>query len=117
MATVTLKVNSTTTDAGPPRIIVFKFKKPYPPTAFLAVLTLTENTSLGSINGRILPGSDASHPGSGNADLPSSVFTPIWNVAPHSNLSVTLIYNDGTGAITSISVTDNSPAAVGPTPP
>jgi len=105
MSSITLQTSKVTLDPGAPRIITFQFKKPYVSAIFLGVLTLTENTGLGSISGVIVPGTDASHGGTCDLQAPTSVIGPIWDFAlSHSKPSVTITYNDSDLQVTQISV-------------
>jgi len=105
MATVTLQTKKVTLDPGTPRIIVFQFKTPVVSPLFLGVLTLTENTGLGSISGVIVPGSDASHPGTCDLQVPTAIFGPIWNFAlSNSKPNVTITYNDTTFQVTQVTL-------------
>ena len=105
MSTITLQTSKVTLDPGPPRIITFQFKKPYVSAIFLAVLTLTENTALGSISGVIVPGTDASHPGTSDLQVPTAILNTIWDYAlSHSKPSVTITYNDSDFQVTQITL-------------
>jgi hypothetical protein len=117
MATITLQTSRVTLDPGPPRIITFQFKKPFVAPVFLSVLTLIENPGLSAIVGAIVPGSDPSHPGTCDLQMPTSLLSPIWDFAlTHSKPNVTITYNDSNFHVTSVSLSAGPAALVSPGP-
>lgn len=105
MSTITLQTKKVTLDTGTPRIIAFQFKTPFVSPIFLGVLTLNENSGLTSISGAIVPGSDASHGGTCDLEVPSAIFGPLWDfAASNSKPSVTITYNDVGLAVTQVTL-------------